>query len=302
MDTKKSLKIALFACFVSTAGITLTPGTLQADTIAYALPGSTFGTVDLNTGIYTPTTTTGAGQAQGLGVYNGNLYGDDHQFTDLIQINPTTGAVTSAPTPYNLNEAGFGSTTAGLFLIQAGTPTNLYSINPTTGAATLIGPTGITAGGGNGALSVSNDSGALYWAVQSLSVAGEWSLYSLNTSTGAATLLGTTLDNPNAGGPGLGDGEVNALLLEGGTLWAEFGNNTGPTIGTINTTNAAATVLEAESQTGGGQQNFVGLAPDPLSPTSPPPTVPEPATLALLGAGLGAIGLLRCFRSSAARR
>jgi hypothetical protein len=230
-------------------------------------------------------------------VYNGNLYGDDRQTTDLIQINPTNGAVTSAPTPYNLNDAGFGSTTAGLFLIQAGAPTNLYSINPTTGAATLVGPTGITVGGGNGALSVSNDSGTLYWAVQSSSVAFQWSLYSLSTSTGAATLLGTTIGSFNAGGPNLGDEQVNALLFEGGTLWAEFGNNVGPSIGTINTTNAAATVLEAESQTGGGQQNFLGLAPDPLSPTSPA-TAPEPASLALLGAGLAAIGLLRRFYST----
>ncbi len=55
------------------------------------------------------------------------------------------------------------------------------------------------------------------------------------------------------------------LLFEGGTLWAEFGNNTGPTIGTLNTTTGAPTVLEAEQETNGGQRNFVGLAPDPLS-------------------------------------
>ncbi len=54
MDTNKSQKIALFACFVSTAGITLTPGALQADTLAYALAGgNAIGTVDLNTGVYT---------------------------------------------------------------------------------------------------------------------------------------------------------------------------------------------------------------------------------------------------------
>jgi hypothetical protein len=289
MDTKKSLKIALFACFVSTAGITLAPGTLQADTVAYALfDGNPLGTVDLNTGIYTPTTTA-AIQALGLGAYNGGLYADGS--SNLIQINPATGVATAAPTPYNLNEAGFGSTTNGLFLMQAGAPTNLYSINPTTGAATLIGPTGITVGGGNGKLSVSNDSGALYWAAESTTTSSSSSLYSINTSTGAATLIGNT--------DGLGPTPVGGLLLEGGTLWAAFENNNinGHNIDTLNTTTGAATFVSIEQEANGSHQNFVGLAPDPLSPVSSA-AAPEPATLALFGAGLGAIGLLRRFYST----
>jgi hypothetical protein len=57
-------------------------------------------------------------------------------------------------------------------------------------------------------------------------------LYKLNTSTGAATLIGAT-------GNGAGSGAVQAMLFEGGVLWASLGHNTGATIGTLNTSTAA---------------------------------------------------------------
>ena len=142
---------------VWTAGVTLAPSNLLADTFAYAESGGGFGTIDLNTGIFTKTLQLNAFN-YGLGVANGNLYGDGGPSGFVYQINPSTGAVTVAPNPYNLNGTGFGSTTAGLFLVQAGNPANLYSIDPITGKGTLIGSTGILAGGGTGALSVSNDS------------------------------------------------------------------------------------------------------------------------------------------------
>ncbi len=203
-DRTNSVRLALFACVALMASITV-PSALRADTLAYAMGfGGYFGTVDLNTGIFTRTWTALV-SVSGLAAYNGNLYGIDHGLSTLIQINPATGAVTYAPTPYNLNEAGFGSTTAGLFLIQAGAPTNLYSINPTTGAATLIGPTGITSQGGNGVLSVSNDSSTLYWSVTSNTVAFQNFLYRINTTTGAATLVGSWTYTCNPGCPSLGD-------------------------------------------------------------------------------------------------
>ncbi len=263
-NRRNSVRLALFACVALIASITV-PSALRADTLAYGMTsGGIFGTVDLNTGIFTPISSNLV-FVSGFAAYNGNLYGIDPNTGTLIQINPATGAITYAPTQYNVNTAAFGSSTAGLFMIQAGTQSNLYSINPTTGAATLIGPTGLSACGGCGVLSVSNDSSTLYWSFSSSTVGFDNFLYTINTTTGAATLVGSWIGGANAGGPDLGDEQAIALLFEGGTLWAEFGNNTGPTIGTLNTTTAAPTVLEAEQETNGAGQEFVGLAPDPLS-------------------------------------
>lgn len=128
MNLKKLVKLTLFACSVSTVGLTLAPGALQADTVAYAQSAGGFGTIDLNTGIFTKTLQIN-GINDGLGVYNGNLYGAGFADT-LYQLNPSTGAVTALNINTNLNADGFGSTTAGLFGAVAGNPANLYSFDP----------------------------------------------------------------------------------------------------------------------------------------------------------------------------
>jgi hypothetical protein len=154
-----------------------------------------------------------------LGEYGGVLYGAS---SFLFQINPTTGISNPAPIPFSnggnnfgaLN--GFGSTTAGLFAIGAGAGglNALYSINLMTGNPTLIGSTGITAGGGTGFLSASVDSSQLYWEVQTNCTDA---LYSINTSAGAATLIGSA----NACFPST-TGNPYSLVFTGGTLWANF--------------------------------------------------------------------------------
>ena len=90
---------------------------------------------------------------------------------------------------------------------------SLYSVTA-TGTPTLIGPTGVFAGGGTGFLSTSNDSKKLYWEVQTNCTDA---LYSINTSTGAATLMGSATGCfPST------TGNPFQMVFTGGTLWANF--------------------------------------------------------------------------------
>jgi len=258
----KLFKTTLFASFIWILGIILTQGIVHAaDTIVYAIRigDQTLGTLDLNTGAYTQISTTAISEYQ-LGVFAGVLYGAGGCGC-LIQINPSNGAVTAAPIPFSHNGNnfgalnGFGSTTNGLFAIGAGAGgiNALYSINPGTGLETLIGSTGITAGGGTGFLSASNDSSQLYWEVQTNTIDA---LYSLNTSTGAATLIGAEDESfPKT------TGNPFSLVLTGGTLWANFYASG---FGTIDT----ATGHQIFVSTGPFKALF-GMAPYPLTPTPP---------------------------------
>jgi len=194
-------------------------------------------------------------------VYGGVLYGAG-ACDCLIQINTSPVTVTAAPTTFNqLNNGfgpdnGFGSTTDGLFVVGAGSGINsLYSVNTTTGTPTLIGSTGVFAGGGTGFLSTSNDSNKLYWEVQTNC---NDTLYSINTSTGAATLMGTA----NGCFPSQ-TGNPFQMVYTGGTLWANFYADG---FGTINTSNGAQTLVSTNAHPA-----YFGLAPYPLSPASPAP-------------------------------
>jgi uncharacterized protein (TIGR03437 family) len=219
-----------------------------ADTIAYGNNpfNNQFGTVDLNTGVFTrlgnSVTTTG------FGVSGGALYGINGGY--VYQFNFSTGALTVAPN-YSLsnNLQGFGSTNTGLFLVDG--YGDLSSVNPVTGTPTRIGTTGVTAGLGSGVLSTSTDSSTLYWVNNGASGPN---LYRLNTSTGTAALVGTT-------GNGAGSGVVQAMVFQGGALWASLGYNTGPAIGTLNTLTGAETIVVPNASSA----NFNALAPYPLS-------------------------------------
>ena len=238
----KFIKMIFFASFVWIAGVILTQDALGADTLVYAIIGGTqtLGTVDLNTGVFTQISTVAVSDYE-LGVYGGALYGAGVQCGCLIQLNPSTGVPTFAPTYFQskcngfgaLN--GFGSTTDGLFAMAAAVPGGvnyLCSVNPATGVPTLIGSTGVIAGGGTGFLSASNDSSKLYWEIQN---GYTDTLYSINTSTGAATLIGTWTFNgySNTGNP-------FSMVFTGGTLWANFYSSG---FGTINTSNGAQTLV-----------------------------------------------------------
>jgi hypothetical protein len=260
----KLIKSIFCASFVWTAGMILTQGALRADTIVYGVTfeGGIFETRDLNNRAFTLIPAPPLNDYE-LGVYGGILFGDSPQCGCLFQLNPSTGVPTFAPTKFNQNnngfglENGFGSTTAGVFVVGAamGGDNYLYSVNTTTGAPTLIGPTGITAGVGTGFLSASNDSGTLYWEVQANC---QDTLYSLNTSTGAATPIGTAAACVPSNTP---TGSPDAMVLTGGTLWADF---KGGGFGTINTSTGGEYLVTANMF-----PNFAGLAPFPLTPVTP---------------------------------
>ncbi len=232
-------------------------GAVMADgLIAYEATGSNnFGTVDLNTGVYTQIGNMGL-TLSGLGVANGALYGGGYYSSTLYSVNPTSGALTAVGTgsiAYGLT----GSTLTGLYALDT-SGANLYSINPSTGATTLIGPTGISFTDYSG---FSTNSSTLYLTTLT-------SLYTLNTNTGAATLVGST-------GAGIG-----ALVTENGIL---YGGVESPL--SVNTVNPATGALTFVASASGTYGNFWGLAP--VNP------VPLPGAIFLFAPGLVGLAAIR---------
>jgi hypothetical protein len=229
---------------------------VKADNIAYmGVNGGDFGTIDLNTGVFTLLGNSGQSLA-GLAVDNGMLYGSSWHTVDstgqLFTINPANGSLTSVGTKSNVNYDDFGSTTFGLYAV--GVDANLYSINPNTGAPSLIGPIGIGFGSWR---SLSTNSSTLYFADGA-------NLYTLSTTTGAATLVG------NMGGP-----EIGALLMEGGSL---YGGQETPAPLAVDTLNPVTGVATTGPALSGTSSAFFALAPNPLP-------VPEPSTWSMIGVG-----------------
>jgi len=177
-----------------------------------------FGIVDLNSGAFTLIGNMGSGGYDGLAVANGVLYTEQNGL--LYSVNTTNanltliGGVTGTP-----NLATFGSTTTGLYGLAGTGSSNvatLFSINPKTGAMTAIGPIGASViPNGQGFYSrLSVGSSTLYMEFNS-------NLYTVNTTTGAATQVGTTDSNGYL---------TSVLLLEYGTYYVGFGSG----IATIN--------------------------------------------------------------------
>jgi hypothetical protein len=248
----------------------------NADNSAYVTTSGTFGTVDLNTGIFTAVATTP--YLRGLGELNGVLYGDSNDLNPVIyQINTTTGAVTPIGAAGVALASWFGSTTTGLFALSAASSNaSLYSINPSTGAATLIGPTGLTtvygAGPGlatTGGLSVGAQ--ALY-AIVSNADGLTANFYSVNTATGTATLINTISVGVC----------LKGMAFVNGTLYAGSGYCTaGSQIYSIDpATGTAAFVANAA-----GYPDLEGLAP--VLATTPVTVTSSPSGASLAVAGTG---------------
>ena len=211
-----------------------------------------FGVVDLNSGAFTLIGNMGNGGYDGFGVANGTLYTEQNGL--LYSVNTANanltliGGVTGTPVLVTL-----GSTTTGLYGVgNTGSQTvaTLFSIKPQTGIMTAIGPLGASAepNGEDAYVRLSVGSPTLYLEYNS-------NLFTINTTTGAATQVGTTDSNGYL---------TSVLLLEYGTYYVGFGSG----IGTIN---VATGQIDPHSSIFGPGVSPVALAPDPL--TTPAPTL-----------------------------
>jgi hypothetical protein len=232
------LTIGLLAVFATS---------LEADDLAYMIGAqyggntSPFGTVDLNSGVFTLIGNMGPGSYAGLAVANGVVYTEQNGI--LFSVNTSNGSLTQIGGITGNNMATFGSTTTGLYgLAGSGSQSvaTLFSINPQTGAITAIGPIGSSA--------IPN--GQTYY--QRLSVGSSTlymenggNLYTINTATGAATQVGTTDSN----------GYLSSVLLfENGTYYVGAGS----VFGTIDT---ATGQITPHSSIFGGPGSIIAIAP-----------------------------------------
>jgi hypothetical protein len=220
---------------------------LKADDYAYMIGAqyggntSPFGTVDLNSGVFTLIGNMGPGSYSGLGLLNGVVYTEQNGL--LFSVSTSNGSVTQIGGITGNNLATFGSTTTGLYgLGSSGSQSvaTLFSINPQTGALTAIGPIGSNIiGNGQGFYArLSVGSGTLYMENAS-------NLYTINTATGAGTQVGTTDSNGYL---------TSVLLFENGTYYSGSGS-------VFATVNNATGQISPHSSVFGGPGSIVGLAP-----------------------------------------
>ena len=173
--------------------------------------------------------------------------------SQLYKVNTADGSLTPVGASSGQSFYDFGATPTGLYGV--GTNGKLYGISPLDGHTQLIGSLGITLV--TSVQSLSSGSDTLYFINGS-------SLYTLSTSTGAASLVGS-----------VGSSLIGAMTMAGGRLYG--GASNALAVATLDTASGAATV--GPSVTGDHLGSFWGLAALPVS------SVPEPGAWALLAGG-----------------
>lgn len=216
----------------------MNPGTADAGPVVYvAGSGNEFGTLDLLTGAYSNIGTLSlpvGDSIYGMGFSGGSLYGLDSSVpnANLELINTTNANVTTVG---GINQSAIDGTAdaSGVMYAMSQDPTNsiFYKLDPgTTGTTTtVVGSTGIASTG----LMAVNASGTQIFTGTNDPMTGTTDLYSVNPTTGVATLVGDT-----------GFYIINGLFV-GGTLYG-FDDNTNAIV-TINTTTGMATQVATYS-------------------------------------------------------
>jgi hypothetical protein len=263
--------LLLFTAFVSSVGLA------NAVPILYGVTDSSqFGTVNLNTNSFSLISTLPF-LAEGL-VSAPNGFFTLSSTGEFVSIGYTGVASNIGDTGLGLlsnDIAEIGSTVYAL-----DTNDNLYRVNTASGALTTVGSTGITPltaanvasgdydaafQGANGNLYYSQDQGG-----------GPATLYRINTSTGAATPVGSTLSG------------IDAAISLGGTDYVFQANGSSPTFNEEYTLNLGTGATSGGTTITGGTA-FYGVA------------APEPASFALAGIGGIAFCAFRSLRRRDAR-
>ena len=201
----------------------------------------------------------------GLANRGGSLYTFDPNIDRIRQINPTTGAIIGSPIDIGvgnlLGEGDIAFRADGLgFLTTALNPTtfeitnDFFSFNLLTGTSTRIGSTGVTID----ALAFS-PTGTLFALGQ-----GEGRLFTINTATGATTVVGELNVDQNSSFAGL-------TFAPDGTLYAAIDDQ----LFTVNPATGAATSVDP-----------MGFGPNFGAISGLAFAVPEPTSAALLSVGL----------------
>lgn len=258
------------------------PTTSVADTMVYVADAANdFGQLDLNTGSYTAIGSL-SGLASGENLYGmgfgpaNHLYGFSSGSTaTLYQINTTTGALTSEGT---ISQSVRDATTASngtFYAISQDSNATSFSLTPPSTSVSNSHSTGIQS---TGMMAVTSDGSTAY--TTAVDNSGNDVLYSINTATGQATMVGS-LGSTNKI-------EISNGLFVNGTLYGF--DQTYNMIVTINTSNA--TWSEVATYSTPNASTIVGSAAS---------AVPEPSTVTMGLMALltgGSIGLLRRKRSN----